>query len=154
MGSGKSTVGRLLARKLGKFFIDSDALIETMENRPVREIFEHEGEAYYRRCEASCFAWMCDSLRNSVIATGGGMAHHIPDLNTLGRVILLDVDIETVRERVASKEADKRPLALEESKMISLFNERQATYRRQADLVIDADDDAEAVAQSIAKALK
>lgn len=153
MGSGKSTVGRILARETGRFFIDSDALIETAENRSIPEIFKTDGEAYYRKRELECFEWMRKSLANSVISTGGGMAYHIEGLGALGKVVYLDVDLETVRQRVASKEAQKRPLAAEAATLEKLYKERLERYRALADIIVDGSGEAEKVALSILRQL-
>lgn len=75
MASGKSTVSRLLAQKLGYSFIDTDSIIEKEEGRPIHRIFEEEGEAFFRRREEKLLRRIVngsDSER-AVVATGGGM---------------------------------------------------------------------------------
>ena len=58
MGSGKSSVGRALAREKGMFFVDTDALIESFEGVKIRDIFALKGEAYFRELEKKCFDWL------------------------------------------------------------------------------------------------
>src|SRR5690349_14887448 len=71
MGAGKSTIGRHLAKKLGWKFIDLDEEIERREHRPIPEIFEKEGEPYFRSIERLCLKNLPPSLK-VVVALGGG----------------------------------------------------------------------------------
>ena len=71
MGCGKSTVGRLLSKKLNYHFLDSDQMIEEKEQRSVASIFENKGEAYFRKLEKQFILDL--NCENTVIATGGGM---------------------------------------------------------------------------------
>ena len=71
-GGGKSTVGKHLARQLGVGFIDSDTVIEQRIGEPIRSFFEREGEAAFRDIETEVLAGIVGSMREGVIATGGG----------------------------------------------------------------------------------
>jgi len=71
MGAGKSTVGRLLARRLGRCFVETDAMITAREGRSIPEIFTDRGEFYFRRLEAEVLEALAEK-RGHVIATGGG----------------------------------------------------------------------------------
>jgi shikimate kinase len=71
MAVGKSAIGRTLAKKLRRRFVDLDRVIEKSEGRKVREIFEHKGEAYFRQLEKQALAEVLEK-NNQIIATGGG----------------------------------------------------------------------------------
>lgn len=71
MGTGKSSVGKLVAERLSWLFFDTDALVETTEGLSIFEIFEKKGEDYFRKLESRCFEGLV-SLNEVVIATGGG----------------------------------------------------------------------------------
>src|SRR5262245_27042785 len=71
MGTGKTEVGRRLARKLGRTFVDTDRLVETKAGRPVSAIFATEGEAHFRALEREAIAEAC-AIPDAVVATGGG----------------------------------------------------------------------------------
>ncbi len=92
MGTGKSTVGQLVAAKLGHEFVDMDTLIEQREGRPIPRIFAESGEPYFRQLEAA----VCKELATRsglVIATGGGALVSEPNLRVMeqsGLVICLD----------------------------------------------------------------
>src|SRR5262245_35845194 len=71
-GSGKSTVGRLLAERVGWTFVDADAVIEERAGKSIRQIFADEGESGFRDREANALSDLC-SRTDTVIATGGGV---------------------------------------------------------------------------------
>lgn len=110
MGSGKSSVGRRLAGRLGFHFVDTDALIVRRANQPIAEIFAQRGEEHFRREERLAL----ESLRGArrrVIATGGGIvlnAENVALLRDLAFVVWLRASEETIFERVSR--TDKRPL--------------------------------------------
>ncbi len=71
MGAGKTTIGRIIAERLGREFVDMDSMIERREGKPIREIFQTRGEEYFRACEAQLCVELA-SRKNLIIATGGG----------------------------------------------------------------------------------
>ena len=73
MGAGKSTVGRLLARRLGRCFVETDAMITAREGRSIPEIFAELGEPYFRQLEAEALEALADK-HGHVVATGGGFS--------------------------------------------------------------------------------
>ncbi len=110
MGSGKSTVGPLLATSLGWKFIDTDCLIEKKSGLSIGEIFACHGESYFRELERKAVAAAVSSWR-AVIATGGGAVlfpENIRCLKQGNKVIWLQIKPSTVLQRIGS--AGERPL--------------------------------------------
>jgi shikimate kinase len=141
MATGKSAVGRNLARKLHRRFVDLDALIEKTEGRKVREIFAQEGETYFRQVEKQILNEVL-SEEGQVIATGGGVILDDENLNLLRQKALLvglTASIDVLVGRVGKN--SKRPLlkgADVRSRVEELLRERQSRYA-QADVIIDTD---------------
>lgn len=139
MGTGKSSVGRRLAKVLGRRLIDTDRQIEAQEGMSIAAIFSEKGEPYFRALEAE-MARSLGQESGCVIATGGGMALNPANLDALGGVrIVLTATPEAILKRTR-RHADVRPL-LRGSDPLStirkLLAEREEVYRRCADWVID-----------------
>lgn len=149
MGSGKSSVGRALAKEKGMYFVDTDALIESFEGQKIRDMFEQKGEAYFRECEKSCFEWLSANVSNAVISTGGGMPTVIDDFSELGKTIYLKVDFETLLERLKAEEFDKRPLFADVEFARKIFEMREPIYMQKADLRVDANMEFEEVLKEV-----
>ena len=110
MGTGKSTTGRNLSEKLDFDFYDTDKLIEKAEGRKIKDIFEQDGEDYFRQKESEALS-ETKILRNVVIATGGGIVEKEENrllLKNEDKVIFLDSTPERQYER--TKDSKKRPL--------------------------------------------
>ena len=88
MGVGKGTVARALVKKSNMFAIDTDDLIESMENRKIKKIFEMEGEPYFRALEKKTALWLQKSVNNTIISTGGGF-YKQENINKIGKVVYL-----------------------------------------------------------------
>src|SRR5713101_4870516 len=105
MGAGKSAVGRLLARRLGRCFVETDDMIVARVGRPIPEIFRVEGEERFRELEADAL----DALRlksGDVIATGGGLPcreGRMEALRALGTVVWLAGDFRSEERRVGKE---------------------------------------------------
>lgn len=137
MGAGKSTVARMLARRLGWSFEDIDERIEAKERRAVSTIFAQKGEPYFRQLERQTLLDLVP-LRNIVIATGGGTFVDPINRATMladGAVAWLDIPLSRVIERVPAD--GRRPLAADRVQMQQLFDARQIAYA-QAHIRIDA----------------
>lgn len=136
MGSGKTAVGKILARQLQKKFVDVDSMIEAEQKSSVSEIFENKGEAYFRILEQKCIDELTQQ-KGQVIATGGGLPIHssIPEKSL---IVHLDADFDVILNRLSAKERDKRPLLQDESKAKALFDERIDTYKELATFRVDA----------------
>jgi shikimate kinase len=132
MGSGKSTIGRHLAHRLGWSFFDLDDEIEAAEKTTIAEIFDTRGEAEFRRIEAEMLRqhvqWI-ERGRPAVVALGGG-AFTIDVNRELmmenGIAVWLDCPFETVERRVA--QAAHRPLARDKERFAELYQARLASY--------------------------
>ncbi|MEO1927190.1 MAG: shikimate kinase [Nautiliaceae bacterium] len=137
MGSGKSTIGRVLAKELDTYFIDTDSLIESFENRNIKEIFEKDGEDAFREMEKRCFRWIKNHVSFTVISVGGGFPVFVPEIKEAGVVIYLKVDFEDIVKRLSKEEIDKRPLFKDLKKAKELFLKRDEIYSKLADIVIE-----------------
>jgi shikimate kinase len=133
MGTGKTTAGRQVARRLGRPFVDMDALIETRAGRTITQIFEGEGEPHFRKLERR----LCQELatRNElVIATGGGTlvdADNLATMTASGLVVCLNCRLDVLWERLV--QARDRPLldaANRRAQVVALLAQRQAAYWR------------------------
>ncbi|MCJ8342506.1 MAG: shikimate kinase [Cetobacterium sp.] len=139
MGSGKTTVGKILARYLDMKFIDIDRAICAREKKTIPEIFEEKGEDYFRRLERLIIEEE-SSENNIVIATGGGVIidnENIKNLKKTSYVVYLDCDVETIYQRV--KRNKNRPLLNVENmyeKIEELYNKRRTLYSISSDLTI------------------
>jgi shikimate kinase len=150
-GSGKTTVGRLLAGRLRCPWLDSDLEIEKRVGRTIATIFAEDGEAGFRDLECRTVAELVDEVRRKVcdrpvsaaISLGGGAVLSAPTrerMNNAGRTVWLDADIDTLMQRLGSDPVTRRPALTElglvdEVRQIQL--ERCPIYAGCADLTID-----------------
>jgi len=154
MGVGKGSVAREIVRQSKMVAIDTDDIIESMENRSIKKIFAKEGEPYFRELERRVAQWLQVSVNDTLISTGGGF-YKVPQLKEIGTVVLLDAPFKTIYQRIidhpnATKKLKKRPLFQEIDKAQALYNEREPQYRAVADIVIDVScKDYETIAQEI-----
>jgi len=137
MGSGKSTIGRILAKEINSYFIDTDVLIETFENMSINQIFEKYGEKEFRNMEKRCFEWIKKDVKNTVISVGGGFPVFIPEIKQAGIVIYLKVPFEEILRRMNKDEIKKRPLFENIQTARELFDSRDKIYSKLADIVIE-----------------
>ena len=149
MGSGKSSVGRVLAKQKGMYFIDTDSLIESSEGRKIRDIFAENGEGYFRELEKKTFSWLSMCVDNAVVSTGGGMPTVIDSFEKLGKTVYLKVDFETLLDRLKAEEFDKRPLFQDIEFAKKIFDSREPIYADRADITIDANKDFESVVKEV-----
>ncbi len=152
MGSGKSTTGRALARRLGTLFWDLDARIETRLRMGVTEVFAQLGEAAFRQEEERQLA-ACGRLPSLVVAAGGGTfcsAANRAVMERLGVSVFLDVPWVEVLRRLPGKR-EERPLFTSPEQAHALYLARLPFYRM-ADVQVrpETGEDAEALAARIA----
>jgi len=133
MGSGKSTVGRLLAQRAHRRFVDTDQLVVHRLGRPIHQLFSIYGQDAFRDHETS----VLKSLQpdDYVLATGGGIVlreSNWMELNRLGIVAFLDLPLEVLAKRL-ERSAKRRPL-LEvenwEGRLADIYAERRALYQK------------------------
>jgi shikimate kinase / 3-dehydroquinate synthase len=130
MGAGKSTIGREVAGRLGRPFLDVDEEVERAEG-PIWELFEQQGEAAFRELEARFLREAAGSREPSVIAVGGGAVETRNLLEGLNAfVVYLHVDVETAWSRV---QGSRRPLARDEGEFRERYARRQPLYEQAAD---------------------
>lgn len=142
MGTGKSTVGRLLADQLGCEFIDTDNRLAELEGQSIPEIFAVHGEQYFRSLEAALAKSLAVKDRQ-IIATGGGFPlnpQNLTEVRTNGVIILLKAAPQLIFQRVQSDK--NRPLLQVEDPLLkieSLLAVREAFYT-DADITVDTND--------------
>ena len=135
-GSGKSTVGVILAKMMAKDFIDSDVLIQLRAKRTLQDIVDSDGHMALRAIEEDVLLDL--HCHNHVIATGGSAAYShkaMTHLGKTGQIIFLDADLDCLKSRIHNYETRglaKRP----EQSFADLFEERYALYSRYADCTI------------------
>jgi len=115
MGSGKTTIGKLLAARLGFSFVDMDKHIEEKEFKSVSQIFAEKGEREFRLIEQKCL-YEVSEFENIVISTGGGAPcffDNIRFMNTHGTTVYLKLSAAELADRLESSRANKRPLLAE-----------------------------------------
>ena len=147
-GCGKTTVGKLIAERLGKGFIDTDDEI-SMSGKTPAEIITESGEAAFRRVESNAVA-EAGKKCGFVIATGGGVVtvpENYAPLVQNGRIIFINRDISSLAR-------DGRPLSTGDGALEKLFSARLPLYREFADIETDGNGSAAEVAENIIKELK
>ncbi len=147
-GSGKTTLGRALAERLDYAFYDSDAEIERIAGRSIRQIFAEQGEGAFRRMEESVIADLLQH-RRAVLALGGGAILSPATrerLAAMARVFFLDARLDTLVRRIESDEATpgQRPPLTGHTRLLDelneLYAERSVLYRSVGDDRIDTTD--------------
>ena len=142
MGSGKSTIGKVLSERLVYDFYDTDKLVEKVVGKKIKEIFEQNGEQYFRLKESEELV-KTRKLKNAVIATGGGIIENKKNrlfLKEEKKVIFLDSSIERQYDR--TKESQKRPLLNNGDSMKilkNLYQKRLSFYQEVSKLKISMD---------------
>jgi len=140
MGTGKSDVGRKLAKELKMHFIDTDTLIEKAEGKSISSIFKENGEGHFRDLETKILDTLSD-YDNFVISSGGGMVlreENVKKLKKLGTLVLLHAKTEVIVERL--KGVKGRPLldvGDPEKRIVEILEARNPIYERVADFKVD-----------------
>ena len=134
MGVGKTQVGRILARQLGRCFLDTDRMIEQRAGKTIAEIFADEGEAHFRQLERDCVLETCQRP-DAVVALGGGAvtrADNVAAVRCAGVLVCLKADVDTILARISRR--SNRPLLAgldpqaQRAKIETLLSERAPYY--------------------------
>ncbi len=150
-GAGKSTVGRLLAQKLNKTFLDTDDLITEFAGKKPGEIIEQEGEAAFRDLESKIIREQVAALNGYVIATGGGAIlrdKNVRNLKLNGRFCFLNRPLETI------KPTPSRPLSQNRELLKQRFEERYPRYMQTADISVVSGETAVITCNKVLEELK
>jgi len=141
MGSGKTSLGKQLARRLKFDFLDTDLLIEEQEKSSIQEIFNSRGESYFRELENKLLLKICLLNKPTVFSTGGGMPifnNNISYMKNNGVVVFLDIPIGMLNSRL--KNDTKRPLLASQENLKTFIEssliKRKPIYNK-ADLIVD-----------------
>ena len=133
MGSGKTTVGPLLAARLGWRFVDVDDVIEAEAGAPIAELFARHGEAQFRDLEHATITRLCAANDELVLALGGGAIEHSATrsllLTTPGTLLVhLEVELATTLARCRGTE-HLRPILADQANLASRYHRRLPLYR-------------------------
>ncbi len=153
-GSGKSTIGVLLAKMVGYSFIDTDILIQQKENKKLYKIIEENGLNYFKKVENEVNSNI--KTENTVIATGGSVVYGkeaMENLKKIGTIVYLKVSKEELKTRLGNFET--RGVAIEKGKTFDdLYLERIPLYEKYADITVSSEKiDLATNAENIAKKL-
>lgn len=141
MGSGKSTVGKILAKKMAIPFIDLDHYIEVKNNKSITNIFKENGEAHFRELESDALSQIEEST--VLVACGGGIVQNKTNRETLlstGKVVFLHASIPEIAKRL--KDSIDRPLLKEKERiqeLTKIWNGRKDYYQETAHILVNTD---------------
>ncbi|UCD50053.1 MAG: shikimate kinase [Phycisphaerales bacterium] len=134
---GKSTVGVLLAKALGRYFVDTDVYMQAIQGRSLQEMIDHNGLAWFLEAEEDYV--LCLDETNAVIATGGSVVYSetaMDYLGTRGVIVHLDLPVERIEQRLLNLRT--RGVVMEPGQTIrSLYEQRQPLYERYAEVAVD-----------------
>ena len=136
-GVGKSTVGVLLAKALGRYFVDTDVYMQAIQGRPLQEMIDRNGLQWFLEAEEDYV--LCLDETNAVIATGGSVVYSetaMQHLGSRGIVVHLDLPVGQIEDRLQNLRT--RGVVMEAGQTIhSLYEQREPLYRKYAQVTID-----------------
>ncbi len=151
MGSGKTVVGKELAKILGVKFVDTDELIEKEQGVAIKAIFAAHGEEYFRDLEYEMCKKVAE-MNGAVVSTGGGamtFQRNVDAIKQGSKVVFLDASFDVICDRIGDNTS--RPLFQDKDKAKKLYDERKSKYLSAADYVINGDMGARKTAMQIAE---
>ncbi len=143
MGVGKGSVARELFKQSDYFAVDTDDLIESLENKRIKDIFKSEGEEYFRALEFKTALWIEKSVNNTIISTGGGF-YKVKNICKIGTIIYLKSSFDAILKRIqehpnAKKKVAKRPLLKDLKKAKEIYKQRVSEYKSIANLTVNVE---------------
>ena len=151
-GTGKSTVGVVLAKKLGYDFLDTDILLSKVEGKTLPEIIDEKGYQGFLRAEGNVGANL--TCEKTVIATGGSMALvdcAMENLKKIGKIVWLDTPISVLKKRL-KKNINSRGVATENPMTVEeIYNHRKNSYEKYADITVNCEGDIDDVINELLK---
>lgn len=159
MGVGKGTIARALVKNSDYFAIDTDDLIESLENKTIKKIFEKNGEPYFRELEKKCALWCEKNISNTIISTGGGF-YKQENINSIGKVVYLQSTFDKILEHLhnapnSKQKFKKRPLLQNLTEAKEIYDQRVKEYEEVADIIINIENrDIYEAVENILKAIR
>lgn len=155
MGCGKTTVGKLLAQRLGCGFYDMDGCIVEKEKMEIPQIFAEKGEKYFREAETETIRELAE--KSGVIACGGGAMlkkENSAIASAAGTVVYIDVPFETCYSRISGDK--NRPIVMSNTKeeLEIIYDGRAPLYRENSSVTVSGDGSAEEIADRIIAAVR
>ncbi|MHA1723260.1 MAG: shikimate kinase [Promethearchaeota archaeon] len=155
-GSGKSTIGKLLAESLNYTFIDTDNYIEKREKKKLQQLIDEIGDESFCAIEEKCILELLP-LNNHILAPGGSIIYSkklMESLRNQSIIIFLDLPLNEIENRLKNKES-RGIVGLKTKNLKELFKERVPLYKKYADLIISCDNKTELqIAEEIIKKIK
>lgn len=152
MGCGKTTLGKLLAEKCQRSFLDLDAYIVQREGRSIQEIFDSAGEEGFRECETAALAAV---KGNCIVATGGGAPLREENARIMRENGAVCFIFRPVADILADIDADARPLIRDDpQRLYAIYEARKAIYLERADVAFDNYGPAEEAVERLYMALR
>ncbi len=144
MGVGKGTLARAIVKNSDFFAIDTDDLIESLENRKIKKIFAQDGEPYFRALEKKCAVWCEANIKNTIISTGGGF-YRQENIKNIGKVVYLQSTFDKIIESLkmapdSKKKFKKRPLLSDLNEAKKIYDLRVKEYENVADIIVNVED--------------
>lgn len=150
-GSGKTTIGKMLAKELSMSFTDTDEMIESYEGKKIKDIFKEAGEEYFRNTESE-IACIASRLENHIISTGGGMILKSENMECLKKnsiVVYLKRSVESIKKTMDTSD---RPLLAEGlEKLYEMEKIRAPLYEKYADIMVVNEGEPEKTVREIIK---
>lgn len=159
-GTGKTTVGRIVAQRLELPFVDADRMLETEAETSIARLFAEQGELFFRGLEEKILERIVSSKQPIVLATGGGVVLREANRNRLrqlGAVVWLTARVETLVERLRRDPSDRPALTASDPfvEIAEIAAGRMPLYAETADLVVDTDGlDPDQVARNVLERLE
>lgn len=148
MGSGKTTLGKVVAEKTGYSFIDMDREIESGEGISIAQIFSKKGEKYFRQLEKECLNRIFN-LKKVIVATGGGVpcfADNMEQINSNGKSIYINLTPQQLKVRLQTTDLTSRPLlsGLDDAGLLDFITDRLAernVFYSKANFIVEGEND-------------